>query len=299
MKVSNWGALAGALVLAGAIAPAAVAHAQSREPLVRALTTVGRGAHIGVTVRDVDTADAKDPKAGVVIEDVSTGGPADKAGMKSGDAITEFDGERVRSSLQFTRLVRETPDGRSVQAVLSRGGQRITVTVTPDRSTLSDEFGMRLLDMPTARLAFPSAVPPTPPVAPLAPGAPRTPRPSVSSPLPFDLMGRVRSSGRLGITTEDLDTQLAEYFGVKEGVLVKSVAEGSVAARAGLKAGDVITAVNGRHIYDTSDVTRALDRIESNGDVTLEVMRDRKAQTLKGKLETRDTRARTRVRTIV
>lgn len=286
MKVSNWGALAGAVVLAGATAPAAVAHAQNRAQLVRALDVVGRGAHIGVTVRDVVNADTKDPKAGVVIEDVTSGGPADKAGMKTGDAITEFDGERVRSSLQFTRLVRETPDGRSVQAALSRGGQRITVTVMP-----SDDFGLRLLDAPTARMAIPTPVPPAPP------RAPRPPAAFLSPAMPFDFIGRVRSGGRLGIGIEDLDTQLAEYFGVKEGVLVKSVAEGSVAGKAGLKAGDVITSVNGRHIYDSSDVTRALDRMENNGEFTLEVTRDRKTQTLKGKLETGETRGRTRART--
>jgi serine protease Do len=296
MKAWNWGALAGAVVLAGATAPAVVAHAQSRLAIARPVQVAGRGARLGVTVRDVDSADAKDPKAGVVIEDVVSGSPADKAGMKTGDAITEFDGERVRSSVQFTRLVRETPDGRAVTAALSRGGQKITVTVTPDRSTWSDDFGMRLLDVPAARLMIPTPAPPSPPSA---PRAPRPPSALLSPGRPFDIFGRVLNSGRLGITTEDLDTQLAEYFGVKEGVLVKSVAEGSVAAEAGLKAGDVITSVNGRHIYDSSDVTRALDRTESNGEFTLEVTRDRKTQTLKGKLEPRETGSRPRVRTIV
>jgi serine protease Do len=291
MKVSNWGALAGALVLAGATAPAAIVHAQSRAPFARALDLVGRGAHIGVSVRDVDNPDAKDPKAGVVIEDVTPGSPADKAGMKTGDTITEFDGERVRSSLQFTRLVRETPDGRGTTAVLSRGGQRITVTVTPVWPAFGDDFGMRMLEVPMA--------PPVPPAPPAPGAAPRPPSPPPSPAMPFELFGRVRHTGRLGITTEDLDTQLAEYFGVKEGVLVKSVAEGSVAAKAGLKAGDVITSLNGRHVYDTSDLTRALDRVESNGELTMEVTRDRKTQTLKGKLEPRDTRARTRARTTV
>jgi serine protease Do len=280
MKVSNWGAL-GALVLAGLTVPGAVAHAQSRGVLPRALEIAGRGAYIGVTVRD---ADASGPNAGVVIEDVAKDSPADKAGMKAGDVITEFDGERVRSTVQFTRLVRETPEGRSVPATLSRAGQRMSVTVTPDRSTFGDDFGMRLLDGPLAGLAPPAApAPPPPPPA----GA------------PFEFFGRARSTGRLGITVEDLDTPLAEYFGVKEGVLVKSVAEGSVAAKAGLKAGDVITAINGRHIYDASDVTRALDRVENNGDVTVDVTRDRKTQTLKGKLEAREIRARARARTTV
>ncbi|HEX9367487.1 MAG TPA: PDZ domain-containing protein [Vicinamibacterales bacterium] len=292
MKVWNFGALAGAVVLAGATTPAAMAHAQSSAP--RAVQVIGRGAHIGVTVRDVDSTDAGDPKAGVVIEDVDPGSAADKAGMKTGDAITELDGERVRSSMQFTRLVRETPEGRGVSAVLSRGGQQITVTVTPDRATLADAFGMRMLDVPSLGLA----IPPAPP-APAAPRTPRPPAPLLGPSMPFEILGRVRNAGRLGVTVEDLDTQLAEYFGVKAGVLVKSVSEGSVAGKAGLKAGDVITSVNGRHVYDTSDVTRALDRLESNGELTLEVTRDRKTQTLKGKLEAREVRGRTRARTIV
>src|SRR5436190_4711600 len=115
----------------------------------------------------------------------------------------------------------------------------------------------------------------------------------VTPAMPFEFFGRART-GRLGVTMEDLDSQLADYFGVKEGVLVKSVAQDSVAAKAGLKAGDVITAINGRHIYDSSDVARALDRAEADGDVSIEVMREKKTQTLKGKLEARDTRPRFR-----
>ena len=290
MKLSNGVALAAVLVLAGVTAPPAVS-AQDREPLLRAFD-IARGAYIGVTVHDPDSTDAKEPKIGVVIEQVTPNSPADKAGMKAGDAITEFDGERVRGTLQFSRLVRETPSGRGVPVTLSRGGQRVAVTVTPDRSTFDDDFSMRLFDTPRARLAIP-AVPPAPPAAPRAPRPPAFASPG----FPLDLIGRGRSTGRLGITIEDLDTQLAEYFGVKEGVLVKSVAEDSSGSKAGLKAGDVITSINGRHVYDSSDIARALDRVESSGEFTLEVTRDRKTQTLKGKLEPRETRSRTRVRT--
>jgi serine protease Do len=197
----------------------------------------------------------------------------------------------VRSTLQFSRLVRETPAGHGAQVVLSRGGQRVTVTVTPNRSTFGDEFSMRLLDTASARLG----IPPTPPPPPAAPRPPAFDSPG----FPMDLIGRARNTGRLGIAIEDLDTQLAEYFGVKEGVLVRSVAADSSASKAGLKAGDVITAINSRHVYDSSDITRALDRVESNGEFTVDVTRDRKTLTLKGKLEAREIRSRTRVRTTV
>jgi serine protease Do len=271
-------ALGGALVLAAGLAP--TAQAQSRDSLVRAFE-IGRGSRLGVTVHDIedsDTKDTKQPRAGVVIDTVDPGGPADKAGIKSGDAVTEFDGERVRSARQFSRLVQETPSGRSVAVALSRGGQRLTVTVTPERSTFGDDFGLRLLETPRAI----PPVPPSPPAAPVAPRAARPPAPAA----PFEFFGMMNGR-RLGITIETLDDQLAQYFGVKEGVLVKSVSRDSSAEKAGVKAGDVITSVNGRRVYEVSDVNRALDRMDDTDDYTLEIVRDKKAQTLKGKLESR------------
>jgi serine protease Do len=286
MKVLNWGALAGALVLVAVTSPVAEVHAQTN--VWRAFED-GRGARIGASVTSEDASDAKDAKPGVTIETVDPGGPADKASIKAGDVVTDFDGERVRSVRQFLRLVQETTPGRSVPVVLSRAGQRVTVNVTPERAAFADDFGFRYLATPRAIPAVPA--PPSPP------SPPRPPRMAPAAPL--ELFGLLGSGRRLGITIENLDTQLAEYFGVKEGVLVKSVAADSAGAKAGLKAGDVITAVNGRKVYDSSDVTRALDRTEDSGDVTIEITRDKKAQTLKGKLEVRDTRARTRIRTVL
>jgi serine protease Do len=284
MTVTRWGALAGAMVvLAGAGAPARVS-AQSR-----ALEIVGRGAHIGVTVEDLEGDDAK--QRGVRIETVTPDGPADKAGLKAGDTISEFDGERVRSMLHFSRLVQETPPGRAVPVTLTRGGQRLNVTITPDRRSWSDDFGVRLLDVPRGRVT-PMPTPPTPPRAPRPP--------AMVLPEVFDSPGLFRfSSGRrLGVTIEGLDDQLAQYFGVKEGVLVKSVEEGSAAQKAGIKAGDVLTAINGSKVYDTSDVNRVVNRIDEAGEFTVEIVRDKKTQTMKGKLEARDAR-RPRARTIL
>ena len=52
----------------------------------------------------------------------------------------------------------------------------------------------------------------------------------------------------MGVSVVPLSDQLAAYFGVKEGVLVSEVASGTPAATAGIQAGDVITAVNGRNV---------------------------------------------------
>lgn len=285
MKVSTKLALAGALVLTAGLSPAGVVHGQSLQ--------IGRGSRLGVTVQDVEDSDKKDVKSGVIVETVDPDGPAQKAGIKSADAIVEFDGERVRSVRQFQRIVQESAPDRPVPVVLSRAGQRVTVNITPAPWRMGDDFGVRLLDLP--RIVRP-AIPPVP-------AAPRAPRAAPAPPEPpgYDwfsgdgaftiLAGR----GRLGITTEQVDGQLAEYFGVKEGALVKSVQEGSAAAKAGIKAGDVITAINGSHVYDPSDVSRAVNRLDAGAEFTVDVVRDRKTQTLKGKLEARAQRRRSGV----
>jgi serine protease Do len=275
MKGFRETALAAALIVAAGFLPASAAHGQSREPLLRAFD-IARGARIGVSVRDIEdtkeTKDTKEPKAGVVVESVDPGGPANKAGIKAGDAITEFDGERVRSVRQFSRLVQETPGGRAVTVALSRNGQRSTVTVTAESRGWSDDFSVGVLSAARA------------PRAPLPPNPPALPR-MPAEPLRLFVTGR-----HLGVTIETLDDQLAQYFGVKEGVLVKSVSANSVAEKAGVKAGDVITGVNGRKVYEVSDVNRALDRINEDDEFTLEVTRDKKTLTLKGKLEARSRR---------
>ena len=296
MKVSKKIALAGALVLTAGLAPAGVAHGQtsdSQDALVRAFQ-IGRGSRIGITVLDLEETDKKDVKSGVVVDAVNAGGPGDKAGVKAGDAIVEFDGDRVRSARQFQRLVQESASGRAVPVVLSRAGQRVTVTITPETRSLGDDYGGHLLDSMVVHPPFP----PPPPAAALPPAAPRAPTP----PPALDWFNGDNSvmiltgRGRLGITTEQVSGQLAEYFGVKEGALVKSVQDGSAASKAGIKAGDVITSINGSHVYDPSDVTRAANRLEDGAEFTVEVVRDHKTQTLKGKAEA-PARRRSGVRT--
>ena len=81
---------------------------------------------------------------------------------------------------------------------------------------------------------------------------------------------------RIGVSTTQLTKQLAEFFGVADGkgVLVTSVGNDSPAAKAGIKAGDVITAVDGEKIEDAGDLTRALGK-KNEGDVTLTIVRDK------------------------
>ena len=94
--------------------------------------------------------------------------------------------------------------------------------------------------------------------------------------------------GRLGVQVEGLSDQLATYFGVKEGgVLVAGVTAESPAAKAGVRAGDVITKVNGSAVKDPGDLVQALGDVKDDGAVTLDLVRDRKATSLKATIEPR------------
>ena len=291
-----------AAVVAIAVAAAGVgaalaptAHGQTRPRAVkvqsnRTFEMLTGGSRIGVSIREVDEGDAKSAKgatAGVVVEDVSTDSPASKAGIRKGDVIVEFDGEKVRSVRQLTRLVQETPTGRSVPAVLLREGQRTTVTVTPaDGGRFSFEGLDDLADWGREfkyRIAPRIVTPPAPP----APPNPPTPPSFV-----FD--GLLNRATRLGISIDSLSPQLAQYFGTKDGVLVTSVTDDSPAAKAGLKAGDVITGFNGNTIGDPSELRRRIQSLGDGDEFTIAAMRDRKPVTLKGKVERTERRRTSR-----
>ena len=78
---------------------------------------------------------------------------------------------------------------------------------------------------------------------------------------------------RLGVAVLELTPQLADYFGTKEGVLIASVRDWSPADRAGLRAGDVITAVDGTTVGTAADFTRVLHRDLTSAELSITVTR--------------------------
>jgi serine protease Do len=287
MNAWKTAALAAAVVTAAGIgaAVAPVAHGQASTRVAPRAVDVftGHGSQVGVSIRDLRDED-KSGQAGVVVEEVSPDSPAEKGGIKKGDVITEFDGERVRSVRQFTRLVQETPAGRKAQVAVMRAGQRVSVTVEPREGSALSFFRDFDSDGVFEDLGrnFAFAVPPAPPARPALPTPPATPAPPS---LP-DYQGFTwRSTSGLGITVSDLSSQLADYFGAKEGVLVTAVSENSAGAKAGLKAGDVITSFNGGSVTNSNELRRRIQRLEDGDEFTIAILRDKKALTLKGKYE--------------
>ena len=271
------------------IAPPAEGQTKIARQVKPAIVQVlaGTGSWIGVSVRDVVADDVSKMKlqgpAGVVVEEVTGESPAETAGLKAGDVIVEFDGERVRSTRQFTRLVQETPSGRKVQASVLREGQRVPLSIEPQAFGKGQYFDGEF--PPFAKNWFMPPVPPAPPAPAAPPAAPAPPvPPAFRGYFEFDeLIGR--GSGRLGVSVSDLQPQLADYFGVTDGVLVTSVTSDSPASKAGVKAGDVITTLNGSSVSSPSDLRTRASRLRDGEEFSIGVTRDKKSLTLKGKAE--------------
>jgi len=237
-------------------------------------------AMIGVTTRDA----APDKPEGAVITRVEAGMPAAKAGLKEGDVIVEFDGERVRSTSQLTRLVRETPPDRAVKVAVLRDGKRVELTVTPVASRVrSFQFELPSPEFREGPLQRP--------FTPWLDQGPLTNENFWRYRLPTPRSPWLSGSPRLGISLQDLTPQLAEYFGTKDGVLVATVDGGSPAAAAGLKAGDIITSIDNRTVTTARDVQTTLAGKRSGDQVRLEIVRDHKPRTI---TVTLDGTARTR-----
>ncbi len=237
-----------------------MATAPGQTPAPKAMKfSAGPSSFIGVMVQEIDSDRAKELKLreeyGVEVTRIESDSPAEKAGMKVSDTIQQCNGQRVEGMEEFKRLVNETPAGREVKLDIVRAGAPQTVMVKVAQRRMMSSLNM---------------IHPSPaPSAQVELRMPDVPRSFLSW-----------NSSVLGVDAESLEGQLADYFGVKEGVLVRSVSKGSVADKAGIKAGDVITRVD-----DSKVATLLLDisaRIRSihGKQLPVMVMRDHKEMTL-------------------
>jgi serine protease Do len=232
---------------------AALPPANAQPPRAPMPMPMMSSSYIGVMLHQIDSDRAKAlnlPEVeGVEVTRVGPDSPADKAGLKAGDVVLDYNGQRVESMEQFSRMVHETPPGREVKLGISRNGSAQTLMV---------KVGTR----------------PMPVVA----GVPPPGRFDIHMPdVPRSFMSW--RSAALGVECESLDGQLAQYFGVKEGVLVRSVLTGSAAEKAGVKAGDVITRVGDGKVATPADVSSRIRSMHGTP-IPLVVMRDHKEMTI-------------------
>ena len=222
--------------------------------------------YMGVNLADIDSDRARTLKLrdvhGVEITRIEDNSPAAKAGLKVGDVVLEYNGQRVEGMEQFGRFVRETPAGREVKLAVSRDGNPQTVPVTlasrKDALRSGEVFSSTLPGNIMRDFHFNM--------------------PEINIDLP-QVYSMARTS-LLGVEAESLNSQLAEFFGVKEGVLVRSVAKDSAAEKAGLKAGDVITKVDQEKVTSAPELSGAIRSARSKTTFPVQVVREHREMTL-------------------
>lgn len=218
---------------------------------------------LGVAVNEMDSDRASrfklSEERGVIVTHVAQGSPADRAGIIPEDVLLIYNGENILSIQQFVRLVRETPVGRKVKMQIWRNERPVNVVVTiatvpmeavtpPANFTRFDEspsqYPSTVMEIPTPILVWRNMV--------------------------------------LGALLEELDKPMAQFFGVKGGMLVRSIENNSPAARAGLRVGDVIVRIGSDQILTARDLSsyfRSQQRLSETA-TALIAMRDHREVTL-------------------
>ena len=191
------------------------------------------GVQIQMLTEDLAKGLGLDGTEGALVADVFEDSPAGSAGIRTGDVVLEFDGKAVSSSRRLPHLVAEAEAGESVEVVVWRDGEPMTLSLV---------VGLR-------------------------PGAEEL---ASSSSAAVEDDTRQPSVGlRLAPLTPELRAR-HELPASVEGVLVVEVDPDGAAAQRGVRPGDVIVRAGNRPVASPADVSEALARVtESGGDILL------------------------------
>ncbi len=253
--------IVGVIAMVGLIAAVAVARDYRTGTMEMTKNKKSQsGAWLGVYTESVDKSLMRrldlTVSSGELVTDVVTDSPADKAGFEEDDVITAVDGTKITSNTELSDVIAQHKPGDKVSITLVREGKEKQVLVSLGDREESDEPDIVTIPRHSRTWTF------------------ATPN---------------RTYGYIGVSLSDLTRQLGTYFGVERGrgALVSEVEEGSPAEAAGLKAGDVIVAIDDEKVGDVNEA-RELIRDRKEGDkVSVSVLRDRKPLKLTVEVEER------------
>jgi serine protease Do len=257
----------------------------AQDPAPRARTATNRSitirkagsSYLGIGVSEIDTDRAKALNLkevhGVEVKSVDHDSPAAKAGLKESDVVLEYNGQRIEGAAQFIRMVHETPVDRQVKLLVWRNGAAETLTATIGHRT--DQYSFHTGDGDDGDLTV--EIPPMPEMPPMPAMPPMPEMPTMPDRPGIYLSMR---TGLLGIECEPLGSQLAAFFGVKEGVLVRAVTKDSPAEKAGMRAGDVVVKVDGEGVTSTHEITSLVRGARSKRTFPVVIVRDKREMTL-------------------
>lgn len=257
-----------AALMTGALLMPAAAGAQDRDSEVYSFGE-GHG-RIGVMVNMAP--DQAVDKLGARIQSVIPGGPAAEAGLEAGDIITRFDGkalggvasddeDRSGPAARLVELARKLDPGDEVKIEYRRGDESRTATLTADDMGNTFSFSWpRGGDHVRPRFDF-------------DPDFLINPRHGDQ----FRGMRFFFNDGMGGLELQELNPDLGEYFGTKDGALVLSAPTDSTLA---LKGGDVIVAIDGRKVQSPSHARRILRSYNAGETAKIEIVRHQRKQTV-------------------
>ncbi|GIU67598.1 Do family serine endopeptidase [Candidatus Phycosocius spiralis] len=216
--------------------PASLADRTTKQIIAQGKVTYG---WLGVTIQDVSRemadsfglgADAK----GALIANVSPGAPAAKAGLKRGDVVLKFNGQKIEGSSDLTRRVGQTNVGEVVKLeIAGADGSRRTVSVT---------IAARPSEQQLARgdATGPDGVPPS----------------------------AAAASSALGLSVGPLSAQARTRLRLppnEAGVLILEVDPDSKAAKRGIRAGDAILTANDKEVRSSEELEAAVKAARAAG----------------------------------
>jgi serine protease Do len=200
--------------------------------------------------------------------------PASQAGLQNGDVILRFDGEEIKSTAKLSRLIGEVSPDQKVKITILRSGneQEITATLGKRPAFNFERFA------PLGNLQ----------ALPAPPSGEFKLNDDFFKNFPKEFPGEGSfvwnfSSGRkLGVVAEPLTKQLGDAFGVAggKGLLLMEVREDSPAGKAGLRAGDIITEVDGTAVSDSMQLIHAVNA-KKEGDVEITFVRNKDRRTVR------------------
>jgi serine protease Do len=214
----------------------------------------------------IDSTEKNAPHAGAILREITPNSPAEKAGLKQGDIVTKVGDKQVRDGDDLANAIHQHKVGDQVNLTIMREGNEKQLSLTLLQRPAD---GMRQGREPGRS---------RPGQLGREPGRPER---------EFRLPGQGMSAF-LGVQTRELMPELRKQQGIAEeekGVFVTDVVPNSAAATAGVQRGDVITALQGKHIATPEELRTAVQRMKPGDNITLTLKRGNKAQELTARLE--------------
>lgn len=254
----------------------------------------GDGGYLGVRTQEVNkdnfaTFGLKEVR-GVAVEKVMENSPAASAGIQDNDVIVRLNGEEITGTRKLTRLISEiAPDHQVSLTVLRNGHEKDIKATLGKRQGPQFENGNFSVTIPDIdKMKIEKELKAMPELKELKKLKELKELQKGDGPMVFTMppdgdgknfVWKMGERRQIGISAYPLTKQLSENMGVEGGVIINNVREDSPAAKAGLKAGDIIVEAGGKAVKNNMDLVRAIGD-KKDGDIQLTIVRDKNRQTI-------------------